>query len=229
MKFAPVGNVQFAIYPTTREQFEAFAKATSLKNNAWQNPWFQQGPDHPVVNITWREAEAFCKWLTEKERKAGLLKPGEHYRLPSDLEWSKAVGLPEEKQQTPEDRDMMVQNVYPWGSQWPPPPGSGNYAGEETKGENPIPGYNDGYENTSPVGKFKPTSTGLYDMSGNVWQWVADDWNSEKRNKTLRGGSWYNGAIQLSLLASCRIGSSPDNQNDTYGFRIVKAADAKRK
>lgn len=223
MKFTTVGNVQFAIYPTTREQFEAFAKASSLKNNAWQNPWFQQGPDHPVVNVTWREADAFCKWLTEKERKTGLLKPGESYRLPTDTEWSKAVGLTEEKGGTPEERDMGVQNVYPWGSQWPPPPGAGNYAGEETKGENPIPGYNDNYENTSPVGKFKPTTTGLYDMSGNVWQWVADDWNAEKRNKTLRGGSWYNGAIQLSLLSSCRIGSSPDNQNDTYGFRVVKA------
>jgi serine/threonine protein kinase/formylglycine-generating enzyme required for sulfatase activity len=227
MKFAEVGNVQFAIHPTTREQFEAFAKASNLKNNAWQNPWFQQGPDHPVVNVTWREADAFCKWLTERERKSGLLKPGEFYRLPTDVEWSKAVGLPEEKGGTPEERDMGVQNVYPWGSQWPPPPGAGNYAGEETKGENPIPGYNDNYENTSPVGKFKPTTTGLYDMSGNVWQWVSDDWNGEKRNKTLRGGSWYNGAIQLSLLSSCRIGSSPDNQNDTYGFRIVKAAGKK--
>jgi serine/threonine protein kinase/formylglycine-generating enzyme required for sulfatase activity len=227
MKFATVGNVQFAIYPTTRQQFEAFAKATNLKNNSWQNPWFEQGPDHPVVNITWREADAFCKWLTDKERKTGQLKAGESYRLPSDLEWSKAVGLGEEKGSTPEERDMGVQNVYPWGTQWPPPAGSGNYAGEETKGENPIQGYNDGYENTSPVGKFKVNAAGLYDMSGNVWQWVADDWNAEKRGKTLRGGSWYNGAIQLSLLSSCRIGSSPDNQNDTYGFRIVRANDGK--
>ncbi len=225
MKFAPVGDVQFAVYPTTRKDFEAFAKATSLKSKAWQSPSFEQSPEHPVVNVTWREADAFCKWLTEKERKAGLLKANESYRLPYDLEWSKALGLPAETGKTPEDRDMDVPDVYPWGTQWPPPVGAGNFAGEETKSETPIEGYNDGYMHTSPVGKFKPTATGLYDMSGNVWQWLGDDWNADHTNKTLRGSSWYNGALALSLLSSCRIGSSPDRPNDTYGFRIVKAAE----
>jgi len=67
---------------------------------------------------------------------------------------------------------------------------------------------------------------GLYDMGGNVWQWVSDYWNAENRAKTLRGGSWYNGAIPLSLLSSCRISSSPDTLHDTYGFRVVKATEA---
>lgn len=225
MKFVPVGDVQFAVYPTTRKDFEAFAKATSLKSKAWQSASFEQGPDHPVVNVTWREADAFCKWLTERERKAGLLKANESYRLPSDLEWSKAIGLPAETAKTPEDRDMDVPDVYPWGTQWPPPAGAGNFAGVETKSETPIEGYDDGFPHTSPVGKFKPTATGLYDMSGNVWQWLADDWNAERNNKTLRGSSWYNGALALSLLSSCRIGSSPDKPNDTYGFRIVKTTE----
>ncbi len=225
MKFVPIGDVQFAVYPTTRKDFEVFAKATSLKNRAWQSPSFEQGPDHPVVNVTWREADAFCKWLTDKERKAGLLKAGEHYRLPGDLEWSKAIGLPAETGRTPLDRDMDVPNIYPWGTQWPPPAGAGNFLGEETRSENAIEGYNDGFARTSPVGKFKPTSTGLYDMSGNVWQWVADDWNDEHTSKTLRGGSWYNGALSLTLLSSSRIPSSPDSPNDCYGFRIVKATE----
>ena len=225
MKFAPVGDVWFSIYLTRVKDFEVFATATGLKSEAWKNPGFKQGPDHPVVNVTWREAEAFCKWLTEKERKAGLLKSGETYRLPTDLEWSKAVGLPVETASNPESRDMGVQDVYPWGNQWPPPSGAGNYAGEETQTEIPIPNYNDGYPNTSPVGKFRVNASGLYDMGGNVWQWVADFWNGENRAKTLRGGSWYNGAIPLSLLSSCRISSSPDTLHDTYGFRIVRAAD----
>ena len=224
MKFVPVGDVQFSVHLTTVKNFETFASATGLKSEAWRNPGFKQGPDHPVVNVTWREGEAFCKWLTDKERKAGLLKAGEAYRLPTDLEWSKAVGLPAEAGATPEDRDMGVQDVYPWGNQWPPPAGAGNYAGEETQTEIPIPNYNDGYPNTSPVGKFKVNAAGLFDMGGNVWQWVADSWNGENRAKTLRGGSWYNGAIPLSLLSSCRISSSPDTLHDTYGFRIVKAA-----
>ena len=223
MKFVPVGNVQFAVNLVTRKDFEAFATATGLKSDAWRNPGFKQDPDHPVVNVTWREAEAFCKWLTDKERKASLLKGNESYRLPSDLEWSKAVGLSTETGATPEERDMGVQDVYPWGTQWPPTAGAGNYAGEETQTEIPIPNYNDGYPNTSPVGKFKANALGLYDMGGNVWQWVSDFWNSENRAKTLRGGSWYNGAIPLSLLSSCRISSSPETLHDTYGFRIVKA------
>ena len=223
MKFVPVGDVQFSVYLTTVKDFEAFATAAGLKSDAWRNPGFKQSPNHPVVNVTWREAEAFCKWLTEKERKAGLLKAGEAYRLPTDLEWSKAVGLPPETGATPEDRDMGVPDVYPWGNQWPPPAGAGNYAGEETQTEIPIPDYNDGYPNTSPVGKFRVNAAGLYDMGGNVWQWVADSWNGENLAKTLRGGSWYNGAIQLSLQSSCRISSSPDTLHDTYGFRIVKA------
>jgi formylglycine-generating enzyme required for sulfatase activity len=217
--------VQFGVYLTTRKDFEAFATATGLKSEAWKNPGFKQAPDHPVVNVTWREAEGFCKWLTEKERKAGLLKGGEIYRLPTDAEWSRAVGLPVETGATPEERDMGVQDVYPWGNQWPPPPGAGNYAGEETQTEIPIPNYNDGFANTSPVGKFRANGFGLYDMGGNVWQWVSDFWNSENRAKTLRGGSWYNGAIPLSLLSSCRISSSPDTLHDTYGFRIVKGVD----
>ncbi len=225
MKFVPAGDVQFSVYLTTRKDFEAFATATGLKSEAWKNPGFKQTPDHPVVNVTWREAEAFCKWLTEKERKAGLLKGGEAYRLPTDAEWSKAVGLPVEVGATPEERDMGVQDVYPWGNQWPPPAGAGNYAGEETQTEIPIPNYNDGFANTSPVGKFRANAFGLHDMGGNVWQWVSDYWNSENRAKTLRGGSWYNGAIPLSLLSSCRISSSPDTLHDTYGFRIVKGVE----
>ena len=231
LKFAPVGSVQFSVYPITRQQFEVFAKSTNLTSSAWQTAFqpgpFQQGPDHPVVNVTWREADAFCRWLTDKERKVGHLKGAEYFRLPTDLEWSKAVGLPEETGPTPEERDMSVANVYPWGSVWPPPAGAGNYCGEETKSENPIQGYNDGFEYTSPVGRFKPTTTGLYDMSGNVYQWVMDDWNKDKKQKTLRGSSWSSGNIQLSLLSSCRAYSAPTTQNESYGFRVVKAADSK--
>ena len=224
MKFAPVGDVQFSVNLTTVKEFDAFATATGLKSESWKNPGFKQGSDHPVVNVTWREGEAFCKWLTDKERKSGQLKAGEAYRLPTDLEWSKAVGLPPESGATPEERDMGVQDVYPWGTQWPPPAGAGNYAGEEAGNDIPIPNYNDTYPHTSPIGKFKANAAGLYDMGGNVWQWVGDSWNGENRAKTLRGGSWYNGAIPLSLLSSCRISSSPDTLHDTYGFRIVKVA-----
>ena len=222
MKFVPVGDVQFSVYLTTRKDFEAFATATHLKSQAWLNPGFKQEADHPIVNVTWREADAFCKWLTEKERGAGLLKANESYRLPTDLEWSKAVGLPAEKGATPEERDMGVPDVYPWGKEWPPPHDAGNYGGEESHTLIQIAQYNDGYRYTSPVGKFCVNAFGLYDMGGNVWQWTSDFWNSENRAKALRGASWDNG-VPLALLSSCRISGSPDTLHDTYGFRIVKA------
>ena len=209
MAFIPVGDIQFAIWPTRLKDFEIFAAATNLKSNLWRDPGFKQGADHPVVNVTWMEAMAFCKWLTFKEQRDGLLPAGKIYRLPTDIEWSKGVGLPEESGKTAEARDMGVPDVYPWGTAWPPPQGSGNYTGEETGSDVAIKGYSDGFPWTSPVGSFQPNKYGLYDMGGNVWQWVMDAWNTDSTSKVLRGGSWYNGALKLSLLSSCRVHAAP--------------------
>jgi formylglycine-generating enzyme required for sulfatase activity len=114
-----------------------------------------------------------------------------------------------------------LPDIYPWGTQWPPPAGAGNYTGEETNSDVAIKGYNDGFPYTSPVGSFSANKFGLYDMGGNVWQWCMDWWSAEQKSKTLRGGSWYNGALKLSLLSSCRINSPPDKTSDNYGFRVV--------
>jgi formylglycine-generating enzyme required for sulfatase activity len=228
MRFVPVGDLLFAVWPTRVSDFEAFASATGLKSTVWREPGFRQNPDHPVVNVTWMEAAAFCKWLTFKEQREGSLPADKIYRLPTDLEWSKAVGLPEETGRTPKARDMGVLDVYPWGTQWPPPPGAGNYTGEETGSEVAIRGYNDGFPWTAPVGSFQPNKYGLYDMGGNVWQWVNDVWSSDSKSKVLRGASWYNGAIKLSLLSSCRVAAAPESSTDNYGFRCVIATESKR-
>lgn len=223
MKFVPVGEVLVSVWQTRVKDFEAFAKATGLKSTGWRDPGFKQGPDHPVVNISWQEATLFCKWLTGRERKEGTLGANQEYRLPTDLEWSAAVGLGDEPGKTPEARDMSIPDTYPWGTQWPPPPGSGNYTGEETGSDVAIRGYSDGFPWTSPVGSFPPNKSGLYDMGGNVWQWVMDSWNNDSRAKVLRGGSWYNGALKLSLLSSCRVHAAPDSSTDNYGFRVIIA------
>jgi formylglycine-generating enzyme required for sulfatase activity len=144
------------------------------------------------------------------------------------LEWSKAVGLPKETRKTPAARNMDVPEVYPWGTGWPPPAGAGNYTGEETGSDAAIQGYNDGFPWTSPVASFKPNTFGLYDMGGNVWQWCLDSWAESSTAKVLRGASWYNGALPLSLLSSCRVHAAPDSTTDDYGFRIVKASTGPR-
>ncbi len=228
MRFASVPGMDalFCIWPTRVKDFEAFAKETNLKSTTWRAPGFKQGPDHPVVNVTWNEAMAFCRWLTDRERKAGALNKEQGYRLPTDLEWSKAVGLPDESGKTPEARDMQVTDVYPWGTQWPPPPGAGNYTGEETGSDVAIKGYDDGFAWTSPVGSFAANRYGLYDMGGNVWQWCMDTLNNDSKARVLRGASWYNGAIRFSVLSSCRISANPDSSTDNYGFRVVRASDA---
>ncbi len=228
MKFisVPAIDPQFAIWPTRLKDFELFAKETNLKSTTWRAPGFKQGPDHPVVNVTWNEAVSFCRWLTDRERKSGALSKEQGYRLPTDLEWSKAVGLPEETGKTPEARDMSVPDVFPWGTQWPPPTNVGNYTGEETGSDVAIKGYDDGFAWTSPVGSFPPNQYGLHDMGGNVWQWCMDGWNGESKAKVLRGASWYNGALKLSLLSSCRVNANPDSSTDNYGFRVVRVMEA---
>lgn len=227
MKFVQIGDVMFSTNKTRVKDYAQFVKETGYPKAHWKNPGFEQTPDHPVVMVSWTDALSFCKWLTDKEQAAGLLKQGESYRLPTDLEWSKAVGLPAEKGQTPEMRDMGIQDQYPWGTAWPPPKGAGNYTGKETGAEVYIYGYEDGYPYTSPVGSFAPNAQGLYDMGGNAWEWCMDTWNPKARSRVLRGASWYQGALQLSLLSSCRIHSMPDRESDNYGFRVVRASAAK--
>ncbi len=228
MRFAPVGGVLFSIWHTRVRDFEAFVKASGSTASAWKSPGFQQGPDHPVVNVSWYDALAFCKWLTTEEHKSGSLATGRAYRLPTDVEWSAAVGLPPEEGATPYDRDLVESKTYPWGTQWPPPPNVANYSGEETGLDAALPGYNDGYSWTSPVGSFPPNSLGLYDMGGNASQWVMDWWSSKNKEKVLRGGSWFHGAIKMSLLASSRTHVAPEKSTDSYGFRVVIADDQGR-
>lgn len=120
---------------------------------------------------------------------------------------------------------MQIADLFPWGSEWPPPADSGNYAGEETGKEIAIKGFNDGFPNTSPVGSFPPNKYGLYDMGGNVWQWCMDNFSSDSETKVLRGGSWADGGMKANLLASSRNHFSPGRGMSNFGFRIVRAAE----
>ena len=151
MKFVPVAGVTvlFSIWDTRVEDFETFVNASgyqatrdmySLRTDGWKqradtwrSPGFPQGPTHPVCGVSWDDAKAFCDWLTKKEQADGRLGRLQSYRLPTDAEWSAAVGLTNESGRTPKEKDSQLKDVYPWGTQWPPPPGAGNFAGEESK------------------------------------------------------------------------------------------------
>src|SRR5205085_2640661 len=128
-------------------------------NRHYEPPDFAQTPAHPVVKVNWFDAMAFCKWLTEKERDENLIEDRQSYRLPTDKEWSSAVGLQNESGATPQARDGKIKNEFPWGKQWPPPASAGNYGIPQKRGA------------TMPVGSFKANSLVLYDLGGNVWEW----------------------------------------------------------
>ena len=219
MKFVPVGGLLVCVWPTRIRDYEAFCQASGRPRLA---PDFAQDASHPVVRVNWDDATAFCEWLTQKELHAGLLEGGQLYRLPTDAEWSQAVGLPPENGTTPEERDGKSHD-FPWGHQWPPPPGVGNYADATLKKKTPgIPGYRDGFPQTSPVGSFPANRFGLFDMGGNVWQWVQDSYKGGKGKDwgVLRGGSWATSA-QAELRSSYRNVVDREERDVIYGFRVV--------
>jgi len=219
MIFMPVAGtqVQFSIWDTRVQDYQVFVTASRY---AWDAPSsFTQEPTHPAVNVSWSDAKAFCAWLTERERRAGTLNSGQEYRMPTDQEWSTAVGLKDEIGATPQERRGRGETMFPWGRQWPPPHGVGNYAASLKL---------DDFANTSPVGSFAANRFGLYDMGGNVWQWCEDLYTAQGRTHVIRGSSWSSeraGDTPKQLMSSARGWSS--NCRDSLGFRCVLAcADA---
>jgi len=220
MKFAPVGEVLVGVWPARVRDYEAFCAATARPRLAAD---FAQDGAHPVVRVSWADATAFCDWLTARELAAERLEEGQRYRLPTDLEWSAAAGLPDEGGATPEQRDGKIRD-FPWGKQWPPPAGAGNFADGPTKRGAVIAGYHDGFAQTSPTGAFAANRAGLFDMSGNVWQWCLDSYKGGATGArdwgVLRGGSWGT-ATPGELRMSYRNVVDRSEADVIFGFRCV--------
>ena len=217
MKFVPVPGteVAFCIWETRVKDYAAYAAANAGVDESWKKPFgdeFKQADTHPVVRVNWNDAQAFCEWLTKKELAEGKIKAGQKYRLPTDAEWSVAVGLGQEKGNTPEEKDSGIKDVYPWGKEWPPPKGAGNY-GESLNADN--------FEYTSPAGSFAANKLGIHDMSGNVWEWCEDKYSPTSTLRVLRGASWdYDGDPDY-LLSSGRDRGTPGYRGNDFGFRCV--------
>lgn len=215
IKFAPVPGttVLFAVWETRVMDYEAFVKDASY---AWSyKPHFNQTGDQPVVGVNLQDAVAFCNWLTNRERAAGSITSSQGYRLPTNDEWDAAINLLRaRKAEATLDEKVQDERTYPWGVQWPPPPKFGNYA------ENEIPGYSDGFDYTAPVGQFPPTKEGVYDLAGNVWEWVWDRQVQALPVGTLRGGSWAYFRPEC-LTSAYRYEVPAELRAPTIGFRCV--------
>ncbi len=224
MKFVPVPGtkVLFSIWETRVQDFTAFFEATghdatagmwSLRRgvfaqhgDTWRQPGYRQEPNHPVVGMSHADAVAFCRWLTEHERAAGRLGLNQSYRLPTDAEWSQAVG----------------PDVFPWGNPWPPPPNAGNYPGNEARDVDwpdwlSLPGYTDKYARTSPVGSFPANRHGIFDLGGNAIERVGDS------AEIVRGAGFNIGHDQASAASNNRVNAS--GRGFSIGFRTVIAVE----
>jgi formylglycine-generating enzyme required for sulfatase activity len=230
MKFVPLGpDFMASIWETRVKDYDAYVRAKNLPSPATD---FQQGPDHPVVFVSRDDAEAFCAWLTEVERKQERLTQVHQYRLPTDYEWSLMADLKEQEGVSPARRDSVRAKVFLWGVAWPPPAPDGagiaNLA-DLTASKAPgfpaartIAGYDDGFEKTAPVGSFPPNSLGIYDLCGNVHEWVSDNYSPTSTSGVLRGGGWNTYQPQ-NLYIGARNTQPPEFRDSIYGFRVVLA------
>ncbi len=129
----------------------------------WRNLGWKVTDEHPVTHVSWEDADAFCLWLRDKT--------GRDYRLLTESEWEYAAGGP-------------LHTTYSWGDDLPAGNRGGNIADVSFAGVYPewkypvLPSYDDGYVHTAPVGSYAPNGFGLYDMTGNVWEWVFDAYSA---------------------------------------------------
>jgi len=229
MVFVPVEgtNVLFCIHETRRQDYAAFADDVEGVNGSWKSQKIAtvpvgHEPDHPVIGVNWQDAKTFCDWLSSKEKKV--------YRLPTDEEWSIAVGLgrseKRRKGSTPQTLSGVEATKFPWGGDYPPQTKelAGNYADSAYHELVPAAGwhenYTDGFPTTAPVMSFRANSFGLYDLGGNAWEWIEDWYNESQQHRVLRGAGFvYND--RPFLLSSFRLSSKPDIRWDHFGFRCV--------
>ncbi|MGR8948626.1 MAG: PEGA domain-containing protein [Gammaproteobacteria bacterium] len=193
--------------------------------------------NQPVANVTWNTAALFCNWLSRKDslgvfyqiksgRVLGINPAALGYRLPTEAEWALAARM----------AGQSAPLKYPWMGEFPPAAGSGNYADQSAAGvlAKTVADYNDGFVAASPVGSFAPNLNGLYDLGGNVAEWIHDFYvaapagNSvdplgprSGQQHVIRGSSWASGDRTALRLAFRDHGS---DARDDLGFRIARYA-----
>lgn len=231
MRLQPVTPELMAAATEVRvSDYRAYCDATAARMP--EPPAFARNEHHPVVGVSRAEAEAFARWLTAKERAAGLIGTADTYRLPTDEEWSTMAGSKAESGGTPYDRQRLVATTateYPWGMNWPPARATGNFADmcavPPLRMEHVIQGYYDDFPYTAPVGSFAANALGLHDLDGNVQEWVSGEYGGPadfrfRRYGVTRGGDYTSFRPgQLSLHG--RTPHPAEAHLPTIGFRLV--------
>jgi len=184
-------------------QYAQFMKDTGQKH---EEPSFKQTGDHPVVNVSWDDAQAFCQWLSKKIGKSVV--------LPTEGQWEYACRAGTTTRFSFGDKDDDLGD-YAW------------YAGNSMDKDK-------GAQMTHPVAQKKPNAWGLYDMHGNAWQWCSDyyaeytgagtDPTGPKDGglRVLRGGSWS--GDPRGCRSAVRYWSGPGGRFVYFGFRVAVVA-----
>lgn len=195
---ASTGPFFIDLYEATNAKYKKFVDAARYDPPFhWRDGKIPEGKEnHPVVYVSWLDAANYCKWAGK--------------RLPTEKEWEKAARGAD-------------GNIYPWGNFW-----------DAKKSNNPY-AYSTG---TQPAGSYPEGRSpyGLYDMSGNVWEWVDSFYLPHpgntafrpeygKRNRVLKGGSWFDCLSYGCGLSSPTFNRSfftPEVRNNSFGFRCAK-------
>jgi formylglycine-generating enzyme required for sulfatase activity len=187
----------------------------------WQDDYAGHKADDPlpVVNISWNDARAYANWLSQRTGKA--------YRLPSEAEFEYALR-------------GGTTSRYWWGDGTPKHPvenltGSGDRSRSGRHWSHAFRGYRDGHWGPAPVMSFAANPFGLYDINGNVSEWVQDCWHDSYIRAPTDGSAWLNPGCRAHVVRGGSWGSSPDQVNSAYrqgangdvrsgrvGFRVVR-------
>lgn len=192
-----------------------------VSNATWQDDYAgHPATDNlPVVNISWNDAHAYVQWLNQRT--------GKKFRLPSEAEFEYALRA-------------GSTTRYWWGSGTPKTKvenltGSADRSPSGRRWSHAFQGYGDGYWGPAPVMSFAPNAFGLYDMDGNVSEWMEDCWHDNYVRAPVDGGAWINPGCGTRVIRGGSWGSSPEQANSAYrqgadasirsgrvGFRIVR-------